>query len=229
MMMHNEENQHIPHWQLYHPPDIYLLSMLPELNALQTFSEQNDWHNDTPWAQALRLMQWVTELPESLQATVSLPEQPLASMLNSTNGRYSLHQLLSFVALIHDIGKAKTFRPLPDGTSRCPGHEAAGAEIAKEICQRLSFESAARDFVVRLVAVHGEPYGLYKQICNLSATEQAEIKHQFEAQHASYLPALLLLAYGDMITSHLQTINPTKFTAVSTFYRSWLQDIFQHE
>jgi hypothetical protein len=37
---------------------------------------------------------------------------------------------------------------------------------------------------------------------------------------------LLLLAYGDLVTSHLQTIRPEKYQAVLSFYQRWLQNLW---
>jgi hypothetical protein len=46
---------------------------------------------------------------------------------------------------------------------------------------------------------------------------------RFEAEHADHLLPLLLLAWGDLVTSHLRTIRPQKYEAVLDFYRRWLQ------
>ncbi len=232
-MKHNTDQNQTPPWQLLYPPNKPLLDNLQELVPLQSFVENSDWHNDTPWVQSLRLMQWVTELPNTIRQTVSISEQSLvdalALKLDRGNGRYPLRHLLSFAALIHDIGKAETLQRQPDGTTRCPGHEAVGAKMAETICQRFDFSAAEADLIINLVAHHGEPYSLSKQIRDLPQSEQETAMNQFEKEHTHYFQPLLLLAYGDMITSHLASINQVKFTAVSAFYSVWLQMIFKHE
>ena len=209
-----------------------LKDVLPEIYRLENIVERNDWHNDTPYQQSLRLSHWIEKLPTTLGAPFDGYQDHvhtlLTSYLEQPNGSYSLQSLLSFAALIHDIGKEDTFARQPDGTTRCSGHEAVGARMAPAICARFDFTTAEIDFITNLVAYHGEPYALFKRVCELEPEERAAALAQFEAQHDRYLRPLLLLAYGDMITSHLQSINPAKFAAVSAFYREWLHRVFEN-
>lgn len=204
--------------------------LLPELVALQTVTEQSDWHNDTPFQQSVRLRQWVVELPFStsdLRLTIddsSLTHQ-LAVRVDAENGAYTMHKLLKFAALIHDVGKKETFTLNDDGTTRCPGHEIAGADMTPAICARFEFTPLETDFITTLVRDHGEPYALCKDIAELPPADQEQQIHCFERAHPGHLLPLLLLACGDLVTSHLQEIRPEKYEIVLDFYRRWLGDV----
>jgi hypothetical protein len=207
-----------------------LAEALPELNALQQVVERSDWHNDDALQQSLRLFDWVKRLPASLLETTDAPEATLRALLTSIvdpeQGHYHTQELLAFAALIHDVGKAETFQRLPDGSTRCPGHEAVSARMAPAICARFDFTPAETRFVTHLAGAHGEPYALFKKIVSFSTPQQQEQIRRFEAQHARYLLPLLLLAWGDLLTSHLLAIRPGKYEAVFDFYRRWLSNIW---
>ena len=217
-------------WNLATYEDSDLVQAVPELNALQKVIEQNDWHNDDAFQQSLRLFHWVQELPASLLEVISLPEitlqAVLASVADPTNSHHTAKTLLGFAALIHDVGKTKTFQHLPDGTTRCPGHETVSARMTPTICARFDFTLAETRFMTNLVGAHGEPYALFKKIAALPAPEQQEQIRCFETQHADHLLPLLILASGDMLTSHLKAIQPEKYKAVFDFYQRWLQRIW---
>ncbi len=204
-----------------------LLANLPEVGHLHDIVENNDWHNDSVLWQSLRLLHWVQSLPNTLLEAIDVPEKPLQAWLTTSvdskpNG-HTGQELLIFTALVHDIGKAETYRRQPDGATQCPGHEAAGANLISNICHRLGwFTPAETTWITTLVRFHGSPYALFKKIKPLPEMQQQEQVHRFETEHIAYLQPLLVLAAGDMLTSHLETINPQKHRAVFNFYRRWL-------
>jgi hypothetical protein len=178
---------------------INILNLLfPELVALHNLVEQNDWHNDDPYQQSLRLFQWVKRLPAPLLEVMPLPEARLRSLLSSTvdSGCYPLQSLLAFAALIHDVGKAETHQRLPDGMTRCPGHETVGARMAEAICNRFDFTQAETAFITTLVAAHGEPYALFKDIATLPVPQQQKWVGHFESRLRNLLLRRVLLAEG---------------------------------
>lgn len=60
---------------------------------------------------------------------------------------------LAFGALLHDVGKPRTFERAPDRI-RFSRHDHVGAELATDICERLRFPHEGRDQIVDLVANH---------------------------------------------------------------------------
>jgi poly(A) polymerase len=71
-----------------------------------------------------------------------------------------LHQ---FTALLHDVGKPDTQEILADKIQFL-GHENVGAEMAKAMLDRLRFDRATRDKIVRLVKNHMRPHHLQRNI-----------------------------------------------------------------
>jgi len=198
---------------------------LPELQALRGLVERTDWHNDDPSEQALRLWRWLKHPPGPQLETTTVSVQSLNVCLAAridTEGKYTTHELLTFTALIHDVGKAETYQLQSDGTTRCPGHEAVGAWMARDICERFDFSRRETDFIIRLVGGHGGPYALFKRIAPLPEPEREELLRHFEDEWGDELLPLLLLAYGDLITSHLRSRCPEKYAAILTFYQAWL-------
>jgi hypothetical protein len=203
-----------------------LWSRLGEVCRLRGLVEHNDWHNDDPLRQSLRLARWVKRLPASLVEVVNTPAAAWGSQLNSivdpAAGQHTAHVLLTFAALIHDAGKAETFQHLPEGITRCPGHEAVSAQLAPIICARFDFTPVETHFIHAIVEAHGEPYAVFKKVASLPDAQQQEQIQGFEAAHAHHLLPLMLLACGDLVTSHLSTIRPAKYQGVLKFYQLWL-------
>lgn len=210
--------------------DDSLATLLPELIPLDVAAENSDWHKDTALAQSLRLCEWVEQLPSSLQKTADLPLNIVQTWLKQqVTKERTVHQLLTFVALLHDIGKAQTIQVQPDGTTRCPQHEVVGAEIAVEVCKRFDFTCVEHTFVETLVREHGSPYTCYKNFKTLPRWKAKEQEQLFAKRHCDYLRPLLLLAYGDLVTSDLPDNHLAKYEGIATFYKGWLQMLVQED
>jgi hypothetical protein len=210
-----------------------LTQAIPELIALRSVAEHNDWHNDDAFQQSLQLFEWAKRLPVSLLEAIDVPEgavrAELASIVDRERGRYTKHELLAFAALIHDVGKAETFQTLPGGRTRCPGHEGVSARMAPDLCARFGFSEAEIHYITTLVGAHGEPYALFKELVTLPISEQQERLSCFEAEYAPHSRPLLLLAWGDLVTSDLQTNQPEKYSTILQFYQRWLCSDFRGE
>jgi poly(A) polymerase len=59
---------------------------------------------------------------------------------------------LAFAALLHDVGKPPTYQP--DGPVLFPNHAKVGADMSRDILNRLRFDRKTRDLVVASVANH---------------------------------------------------------------------------
>jgi len=203
-----------------------LLTSLPEVRRLRSLVERNDWHHDDALQQSLRLFRWVKRLPDSLLETVNAPEALLqallAAVVDPEHGHHTVQELLAFAALIHDVGKAETYRQQPDGTTRCPGHEVAGARLAPSLCARFGFSPAETDFITALVGAHGEPYELFKTLQGRPLQDWQGPMVRLAKRYGDRFLPLLLLAWGDLVTSHLAVNGPDKYKAVLAFYRTML-------
>ncbi len=62
--------------------------------------------------------------------------------------------IVKFAALLHDIGKADTYKKDTAGNVTFYQHDIVGAKIAKEICQRLRFSKKDADRITNLVRYH---------------------------------------------------------------------------
>jgi hypothetical protein len=211
----------------FHESESALLDSVPELTALRGLMERTDWHDDDPLEQTLRLWRWLQRLPDSLLETMTVAaslSDHLAMRTGVEHG-HTMLELLSFAGLIHDIGKAETYQAQSDGTTRCTGHEVASARMAPAICARFDFTPQETDFIVRLVTGHGEPYVLFKLIAPLPEPERERYLRRFEEDWGDDLLFLVLLAYGDLVTSHLGQRRPEKYAAIIPFYQVWLRHL----
>jgi poly(A) polymerase len=59
---------------------------------------------------------------------------------------------LAFAALLHDVGKPPTYTP--GGPAMFPNHARVGAEMSRDILNRLRFDRRTRDRIVKAVANH---------------------------------------------------------------------------
>lgn len=66
----------------------------------------------------------------------------------------STDPIVRFATLIHDVGKALTYKKLANGTITFYNHELVSARIAKNIADRLRFSNEQKDKFWRLVRYH---------------------------------------------------------------------------
>jgi len=66
----------------------------------------------------------------------------------------STDPIVRFATLIHDAGKAQTYKKLANGTITFYNHELVSARIAKNIAERLRFSNDQKDKFYRLVRYH---------------------------------------------------------------------------
>jgi putative nucleotidyltransferase with HDIG domain len=114
--------------------------VLPELNALKGV-EQSHFHHLDVHDHTLAVLDEVTRLDD-----LRLRE-PLADEL--TRG-----EAMRWAALLHDAAKPQTPGELPGGRVTFLGHDAAGAQLAKDVLGRLRTSTKLREYVAALILHH---------------------------------------------------------------------------
>ena len=100
-------------------------------------------------------------------------------------------------ALLHDVGKPATWEiKKVNGEEKHTfyGHDKVGAEITKNICERLKFSNAVTETLSKLVRYHLRPFQLSQN--NEPITEKA--LYRFFRDLGNDTPLLLMLAFSDL-------------------------------
>jgi poly(A) polymerase len=129
--------------------------VMPELLPLRGV-EQNVFHHLDVHDHTLEVLDQVVAIEhdpvaagfgEHADAVAALLREPLADEL--TRG-----EAMRFAALLHDAAKPSTRTELPDGRLGFPGHDRAGAEIARTVMRRLRASEKLVDHVAALCLHH---------------------------------------------------------------------------
>jgi poly(A) polymerase len=129
--------------------------VLPELLALRGV-EQNEFHHLDVHDHTLEVLDQVvaierdplaTGFGEHAEAVAALLREPLADEL--TRG-----EAMRFAALLHDAAKPQTRMQRPDGRIGFPGHDRAGADLARAVLRRLRASEKLVDHVAALCLHH---------------------------------------------------------------------------
>lgn len=118
--------------------------------------------------------------------------KPFGSLLSPT--KKSVTKLAS---LLHDIGKPVTWEiKQVDGNEKHTfyGHDKLGAQIVKEVGERLKFSNSIIDFLSKLVNYHLRPFQLSQG--NAPITDRA--LYRFFRDLGEDTPSLLMLAFSDL-------------------------------
>jgi poly(A) polymerase len=129
--------------------------VLPELLALRGV-EQNEFHHLDVYDHTLEVLDQAIAIErdplaagfgEHADAVTALLREPLADEL--TRG-----QAMRFAALLHDAAKPSTQTRRPDGRLGFPGHDRAGADIARTVLRRLRASEKLVEHVAALCLHH---------------------------------------------------------------------------
>jgi poly(A) polymerase len=152
--------------------------VLPELGALRGV-EQNVFHHRDVLGHTLEVLGAVArleagsgELGEHAEAVRALLAEPLADELTRGGA-------MRFAALLHDAAKPATRGLRPDGRVTFVGHDAEGAQLARDVLRRLRGSQRLADYVAALTLhhlrlgflVHERPLSRRAIFRYLSATE----------------------------------------------------------
>jgi poly(A) polymerase len=130
-------------------------AVLPELGALHDI-EQTRYHHLDAYGHTLEVLERVIELERDPVAlfgaqtgarVAAVLAEPLADEL-------SRGAAMRWGALLHDAAKPHTQTPLPVGGFGFPGHDAAGAELARDVLGRLRASERLRGHVAALTRHH---------------------------------------------------------------------------
>lgn len=120
-----------------------LEQILPELAATISCEQSPDYHPEGSVFEHIRLM--LEKMGQGWSSSFSLPESTLKREL----------QLLPWAVLMHDIAKPVTAeKDLQTGSIHFYGHEKIGAEMTRDILNRLRFPKKQIDGIVACVRNH---------------------------------------------------------------------------
>ena len=127
--------------------------VLPELGALRGV-EQNVFHHRDVHGHTLEVLAAVAhlqtgapELGEHADAVRDLLAEPMANDLTRGGA-------MRFAALLHDAAKPATQGRRPDGRVTFVGHDAEGAQLARDVLRRLRASQRLADYVAALTLHH---------------------------------------------------------------------------
>jgi len=130
-------------------------------------------------------------------------------------------QLLYLAALVHDVGKGRTFARDPDGTVKFLGHEAVGAAMAVDIARRMALGLTEIAELERLVADHMRPGWLEKD----GLTPRSVYRYFRSTQAAGIGIGLLSLA--DLLGKHVPPVPEaswsTRVETVRSLFQAWFE------
>ncbi|MCF7836902.1 CCA tRNA nucleotidyltransferase [Candidatus Gracilibacteria bacterium] len=153
--------------------------VLPEIWELKNLQQPEQWHREGDC------------LTHSLAAVASLPKSASAT--------------LALATILHDVGKAETFRE-ENGEISYPGHAEAGVQIAEKILRRLKFDGATRAKIVWLIAHHMNFFDIPKM--------RLARKHEFFVH--PWFPDLVRLTAAD-----IRGTSPADFSLQRKVVKEW--------
>ncbi len=186
--------------------------LLPDIYNLKQVVENGPWHlKQDVFSHTVRVVAEMELILSGSSVLSDLSEEVrvrVEERLNQKIDNLTIRQLLIIVSLMHDIGKDVTIIYLPDGSAKCPGHEAEGARRVAQYQQKLSLTSDQTAFVLAMVRDHD--YG--HQAAELSLTEGVESALQrLNTQRPEVFDDLVLFTIADMRGSDLAKSNLSEF------------------
>lgn len=113
-------------------------------------------------------------------------------------------EIMKLVAFFHDVGKPSAMKIDKTGRTRFGGHEITGAEVIRNIAERLGLSIKEKDLLYKLVAEHMIPLILYKK----NDVSGKALYNMFSKLEEDTLD-VLLIALADIIATR-KLLNPTE-------------------
>ena len=129
--------------------------VLPELTALRGV-EQTVYHHRDAYGHTLEVLERAIAVERAPAAVVAdariatFLAEPLGDELTRAGG-------LRFAALLHDVAKARTQTPAAKGGFGFPGHDSLGAEMVRDVLERLRCSERLRAHVAGITRHHLRP------------------------------------------------------------------------
>ncbi len=173
---------------------------LPELDAMMTCQQKNPHHIYTVGEHTIKGIERMNEFfqIEKLQRVDDLSETAKKWIEAAcSNLSKKQHVMLVVAMLFHDIAKPSTMEIDEEGIGHFYGHPEKGAEMAKAIMKKLTFDNETTDVVKRLVTWHD-----YRIEPSMKAVRRAAAKVGSDIMKMAFL-----VQYADILAQ-----NPNTFT-----------------
>ncbi|AAC07883.1 HDIG domain-containing metalloprotein [Aquifex aeolicus] len=174
-----------------------LEAIIPEIGRLREVKDQGEHHIYPLDEHTLKTLEYLEQVIEDRAKYLS------AELLENFGkkrvlGEFTDVELLKWGALFHDIGKPQTFA-VREGKVTFYEHDKVGAQIVREIGERLRWGDEATEFVAKLVRHHLRPFFLRE------AFKKGELKRRgmanFWRECGDIAPHLFLLSIADAMAS----------------------------
>ena len=160
--------------------------LFPELEPMKR-KRQGAYHHLDVWGHTLATCRALDGSLRRLRAS-----EPVAYLGEELSSGRNRGELLKLAALLHDIGKPKTYRRVR-GKITFYGHDREGARICQSIAERLKLSREEQRMLRKVVFMHLRP-GFMATVPVLSA--RAEFR--FFRDAGAEAPAILLLSAADL-------------------------------
>jgi hypothetical protein len=187
-----------------------LQSELPELYKQRSTILNNPWHDhQSVFDHTLAVM-------NSLETIAQLPG--VAAFLNTQVEGVFWKQIVSTVALLHDVGCASTWvTDSKTDLTDCPGHEKASGDMSRVICKRWKMSESLTQKISWLVYHHLDIHHAINRIIETHDEKRIFTALQKTSKNL-YLP-LLIQGYADTMGSDLKTLNPNDYSIREKMYQ----------
>ncbi|MBN1289052.1 MAG: HD domain-containing protein [Actinobacteria bacterium] len=129
-------------------------SVIPELAAIYDVP-QNYYHHLGVWDHTMKTLDNLEEIMNNLPGSFPANGREMEAYLSrGVEGGFTRRAYLSFMGLLHDIGKAVSIDVLPSGRIRFQGHQNEGAKLAGGIAERFEVGKRGRRYMVEFSRNH---------------------------------------------------------------------------
>lgn len=187
----------------------------PEFQELKDVVEKTLYHfNERVYDHVLLVLKNLKEILERIN-----PET--AAKLSEKIGARTRKELLIIATVLHDISKTECIVVKEDGTTRCSGHEEAGAKKAIEILKRFGLSEAELGHISAVIEAHAVTDAIFTADNQISEADRQAIKEKYAAIYIE----LILLTYADAMSEYTRVSRPEEYQLKSDFYQKELQDL----